>query len=114
MKPDFGFFKTMMPSSRKADYYLGCFDGAVYIDFNRVRGNRIVLCRISFDGYGCCNIPNSAECLDEHLSRVFIGEMRKDMVCQDALSQIVMESIRLNKEYLWSDALEAYGLSTQE
>jgi hypothetical protein len=27
MKKDFGFFKTKMPETRKADFYLGCLDG---------------------------------------------------------------------------------------
>ena len=55
MKQDFDFFKTSMPSTRKADYYLGGLDSSVFIDFNRTKENRISLVRISFDGYGCCD-----------------------------------------------------------
>ena len=34
MKIDFDFFKTEMPESRKADFYLDYLDGCVFIDFN--------------------------------------------------------------------------------
>lgn len=46
---DFGFFKTEMPSSRKADFYLGCLESCVFIDFNLTGNQLITLCRISFD-----------------------------------------------------------------
>jgi hypothetical protein len=54
MNSDFDFFRTSMPESRKADFYLGCLGGSVFIDFNLANENLISLCRISFDGYGCC------------------------------------------------------------
>lgn len=34
MNKDFDFFKTTMPDSTKADFYLGCLDGCVFLDFN--------------------------------------------------------------------------------
>ena len=52
MNQDFEFFKTTMPQTRKADYYLGCLDSCVFLDFNRSTDNGISLARISFDGYG--------------------------------------------------------------
>jgi hypothetical protein len=79
----FDFFKTTMPDSRKADLYLGCIDGSVFLDFNYTTDNRINLCRISFDGYGCCNLDNDAKSLDDQSSRVFIDEMRKDNLNQE-------------------------------
>jgi len=52
MNQDFAFFKTTMTQTRKADYYLGCLDSCVFLDFNRSTDNGISLARISFDGYG--------------------------------------------------------------
>ena len=43
MGQDFYFFKTTMPESRKADFYLGCLDGSVFIDFNYTPDKRISL-----------------------------------------------------------------------
>lgn len=110
MRQDFNFFKTTMHDSRKADFYLGCLDGSVYLDFNSNADNLIYLCRISFDGYGCCNIDNNAKCLNYRLSKIFIEEIDKDNIDQERITQIVLQLIKLNKDNIWIDALEEYGL----
>jgi|SRR5690606_7277452 len=110
MKQDFDFFKTTMPESRKADFYLGCLDGSIFLDFNWTTDKRINLCGISFDGYGCCNIDNNAKCLDDQSSKDFIIEIGKDNLDQEKIKKIVLELIRLNKENIWTDALEEYNL----
>jgi len=114
MKQDFDFFKTTMPDSRKADFYLGCLDGCVFLDFNYTTDKRINLCRISFDGYGCCNIDNNAKSLDDQLSKVFVDEIGKDNLDQREITKVVLELIRLNKENIWVDALEEYNLINKE
>ena len=106
MKQDFDFFKTTMPDSRKADFYLGCLDGSVFLDFNYTTDKRIDLCRISFDGYGCCNIDDNTKCLDGQLSKDFIYEIEKDNLDQEKITKIVLELIRLNKDNIRIDALE--------
>lgn len=110
MKKNFDFFKTTMPDSREADYYLGCLDGSIFIDFNTTTDKLINLCRISFDGYGCCNIDNNAKCLDDQLSKEFIDEIGKDNLDQEKITRIVLELIRLNRDNIWTDALEEYKL----
>jgi len=99
-----------MPDSRKADYYLGCLDGSVFIDFNITTDKLINLCRISFDGYGCCNLDSKTKCLDDRLSKDFIEQINKDILDQDEISKIVLELIRLNRDNIWTDALEEYNL----
>ena len=99
-----------MPNSRQADFYLGCLDGSVFLDFNCTTDKLIYLCRISFDGYGCCNIQNDAKCLDDQLSKVFMDEIVKENLDQKKITQLVIELIRLNKDNLWTDALEEYNL----
>ena len=110
MTRDFDFFKTEMPDSRTADFYLGCLDGSVFIDFNQTIDNLISLCRISFDGYGCCNIPNPKNLLNFELSKKFIHEINKDEIDQEKLTPLVKEIIKINQEYIWTDALEEYNL----
>lgn len=78
MNQDFGFFKPTMPESRKADFYLGCLDSSVFLDFNSTTDKRIYLCRIFFDGFGCCNLDSNAKCLDDQLSKDFIEQITKD------------------------------------
>ena len=112
MKPhtDFGFFKTQMPESRKADFYLGCLNGSVFIDLNKSNENLISLCRVSFDGYGCCNLNEKINYLSPELSKQFLDEVTKDELNQETLTTLVKELIRINKENLWMDALEEYNL----
>ena len=110
MTQDFDFFKTEMPASRKADFYLGCLDGCVFIDFNLTSDNLISLCRISFDGYGCCNITDTKNLLDFELSKRFIEEIRQDELNQEKLTPLIKQIIKINQEYIWTDALEEYNL----
>ena len=110
MGQDFDFFKTVMPDSRKADFYLGCLDGSVFIDFNQTSDGLISLCRISFDGFGCCNLTNPNNLLNFELSKKFIEEIKKDELDQEKLTPIVKEIIKINHEYIWTDALDQFNL----
>ncbi|MEN9335767.1 MAG: hypothetical protein RLZZ500_754 [Bacteroidota bacterium] len=114
MKQDFEFFKTTMSGSRKADFYLGCLDGSVFMDFNFTATNHINLCRISFDRYGCCNLDNNAKSLDDKSSKDFIDEIGKKHLDQGKITRVVLELIRLNKDNIWADALEEYNLIDKE
>ena len=110
MKNDFDFFKTSMPESRRADFYLGCLDGSVFIDFSLSNDNLIGLCRISFDGYGCCDLISPPNYLNLELSNQFIDEILKAELNQDKLAAIVKEIIKINRKYIWEDALKEYHL----
>lgn len=110
MSTNFDFFRTTFSESRKADFYLGCLDGSVFIDFNQSSENLISLCRISFDGYGCCDIEDKPIFVDNELSKQFLEEIRKDDLNQVKITKIVKEIIKINKDILWIDALEEYGL----
>ena len=113
MRQDFYFFKTTMPDSRKADYCLGCLEGSVFLDFNLTSDKRIGLIRISFDGYGCCNLDNDANYLDDQSSKDFIDEVGKDDLDQEKITKIILELVRLNKDNIWEDALEEYNLTVK-
>lgn len=106
----FDFFKTEMPDSRKADFYLGCLDGSVFIDFNLTSDRFISMCRISFDGYGCCNLTDNNNLLDFEKSKQLIAELTKDELDQENLTPLVKELIKINQDYIWTDALEEYNL----
>lgn len=106
----FDFFKASMPSTREADFYLGCLDGSVFIDFNKSKSGQIFLVRISFDGYGCCNIDDKAVPLNQERSKLFVDEISREILNQQTLEIIVKEAIEINKENIWSDAIERYEL----
>jgi len=106
---EYDFFKTTMPQTRKADFYLGCLDSSVFIDFNLNNNVQIYLKRISFDGYGCCEIEDS-KMLDQRDSIKFVEEMNKESIDQKTIELLVKSLIEINSEKIWTDALEEYKL----
>ena len=113
------FFKTQMPgNSRLADYYLGCLNGCVYIDFNLNEDHCIYLLRISFDGYGCCRLADNVIPMTKEETLLFIENHKKlltddyieDNQTQNIINKIVKDTIKNNKKYIWKDALQKYKL----
>lgn len=100
-----------MPSSRKADYCLGYFEGCVYLDFNNCDNDRICLKRISFDRYGCCELSDNAIALNAVDSQTFKSIFESNLEDQETFLAIVKKAISLNKNYIWTDALEEYYLA---
>ncbi|MBP8193493.1 MAG: hypothetical protein KAX69_07795 [Chitinophagales bacterium] len=103
------FFITTMPDSRPADYYLGCLEGCVFLDFNN-KEEKIALIRISFDGYGCCDLKENAIPLNDIDSEIFKNILQENINDQNIITQIVKKAIFLNKGNIWTDALKEYHL----
>jgi len=99
-----------MPDSRPADYHLGCLDGCVFIDFNNNEGDKVCLTRISFDGYGCCNLKGDVVPLSSEDSAAFKKIVESEIQDQNAITIVIKRAIALNKELIWKDALDAYNL----
>lgn len=110
MIQEFDFFRTPMPETRKADYHLGCLDGSIFLDFDKSGENLVSLVRISFDGYGCCNLNEKAKFLDKQDSDLFIAEMNNENLNQVIITYLVLKAIQNNKDIIWNDALLEYKL----
>lgn len=106
---DFAFFITSMPYSRSADYYLGCLEGSVFIDLINSETNSISLRRISFDGYGCCNVGDQVTPMNINDSKKFLNMYMNNSLDQTELTKIIKRNIEENKMMLWADALFEYG-----
>ena len=100
-----------MPDTRGADFHLVCLDGRVFIDFCKSNDGLVSLCRISFDGYGCCDMRDKARSLNSDMSKMFIEEMKNDELDQKKLAILIKEIIKINQDNIWPDALEEYGLT---
>ena len=98
-----------MPDSRPADYYLGCLDGSVFIDFNNHGSKLVSLKRISFDGYGCCNLNDQVIPVDKEDSTAFKKMIKTQLIDQEILTTIIKKTITDNKKLLWEEALAEYG-----
>lgn len=110
MNSELNFFIVAMPKSRPADYCLGCFEGSVYLDFDNYENDRICLKRISFDGYGCCNLRDQPTPMNEFDSLTFKKIVKATLSNQSLLTTIVKKTILSNRELIWEDALNEYGL----
>lgn len=108
--PDQGFFVASMPSSRPADYYLGYMEGCVFLDFNNCAGDKVSLIRISFDGYGCCELEERPIPLNRNDSRRFREIIQTNIEEQIEMLGIVKRAIKLNENSIWADALKEYNL----
>ena len=110
MNQDLNFFKTTMSNSRMADYHLGCLEGSVFIDLNLSDNSQIYLKRISFDGYGCCELRNFDHNLNLEESDDIIAQMKLESLDQHLITALIKKLIYMNKEELWTDALQEYNL----
>jgi hypothetical protein len=104
------FFITAMPKSRSADYCLGYLGGSIFMDFDNYEDKRIRLKRISFDGYGCCDLKDQAIAMDEIDSRAFKEIIEAQLSDQPQLTAIVKKTLLSNINLIWEDALNEYGL----
>jgi hypothetical protein len=109
------FFLYSMPASRPADYCLGWRRGSVFIDFDDEGDDdagRVRLVRISFDGYGCCDLPKDESVpLDAAESAAFKRIVRGGLEDQQGLLALVRRALALNRGLVWPDALECHGLA---
>jgi hypothetical protein len=104
-KVDFQFFLTVMPNTRPADYYLGCLEGSVFIDFDNCEDERIRLKRISFDRYGCYGLEDQVVPMDEVDSQSFKEIMEAGLSNQSLLITIVKKTIFINRKFISEVAL---------
>lgn len=106
----FEFFITTMPQTRPADYYLGCLNGSVFLDFKDY-DDSIYLIRISFDSYGCCDLGDSSIPLNKEDSYTFKKILQSQILDQNKIEMIIKRIISLNKPLIWINALEEYQLA---
>ena len=99
-----------MPDTRPANYYLGCLGGSVCMDFDNHGGERIRLKRISFDGYGCCELNSHTISMGDIDSHIFKQIGKSELFDQLKLTSIIKKTILDNKELIWKDALKEYHL----
>lgn len=97
-------------TERKADYSISYMNDSVFIDFINLPNELVCLVRISFDGYGCCNLNSKAIPLNKIDSKDFKLLFYEDELNQAKLFEIIKKAIVSNKDNLWIDALLEYNL----
>ena len=99
-----------MPKTRPADYYLEFNNFSVCIDFKEDMNGLIYLVRISFDGYGCCEVNNPNTTLDTYESSRFVDQLKSNNLDQETIKNLVDKLISTNGSTIRKDALKAYDL----
>ena len=99
-----------MPKSRIADYHLEFNDFTVCLDFMENEEGLIYMRRISFDGYGCCEVNSPNTNLNPHESNLFVNQFKSGVLNQDLTKSLVEKLITTNSEYIWEDALKASAI----
>ena len=102
------FHRVNFGPSRKADFQLGGFDDSVFIDMNVGNDDCIYLKRISFDGYGCCDVGEPRHYLNRTDSIEFISHLEKQDLDQNKALRYLYKLIKLNQDHIWPDAYAEY------
>jgi hypothetical protein len=109
------------PLFRECSFQLCVDDGSVYMDFQVTDESDVRLLRVSFDGYGCCSCASSS---NEEGSRMVYqvtpmsasdatalhSMIQQSTLEQPQISDILRRYCTENRQHIWDDALEEYGL----
>lgn len=104
---EYGFYQAIPRGG--SPYCMYFQDASVFIDFDVV-GDHLILRRISFDAYGCCELGEHIEQgkiipLTKQESQVFKELYEMDEIPEEIMERIVMGTIKANKEFIWAEAL---------
>lgn len=100
-----------MPT-RPCKFCLALQDDAVFADFDINPNNCLYLVRISFDGYGCCNVQFTAGrgLLSYDASCHLIKSIESGQLNTPEVADILKTYFQENKSFLWEDALYDHAL----
>jgi hypothetical protein len=84
--------------------------GSVFADFDTDDGDMVSLRRISFDGYGCCDVGESVTRMNSEDSRLLLDAIAGGEFESVQVAEALRRYFRENKDVIWSDALEENDL----
>lgn len=95
------------PCFRECTFCLCLQEGSIFADFHVDGEGLVVLRRISFDGYGCCEDAFSK--MNRDHSRALVDSVQRDSVGRTEIHEILVHYFEENSERIWIDALASYG-----
>lgn len=93
-----------MPT-RPCRWCLSLQDGSVFADFDQDADDRIFLRRISFDGYGCCHLPEAVTRMSSPDSRVLIDSFARNSIDNPRIEPLLRAYFQHIADMVWRDAL---------
>ena len=97
-----------MVASRPCRFCLSLRGDSVFADFDIDDANRVFLCRISFDGYGCCDHEFKKMSLED--SQLLLEAVDRDVVDRPEVEAVLRTYFAHNSDVIWSDALADHEL----
>lgn len=98
-----------MPS-RRCRFCLALQGDAVFADFDVDAEGCVVLCRISFDGFGCCTTHETINPMSGDDSRLLLEAVARNAVDDPRIESLLLAYFRQNTHAIWPDALTEHGL----
>lgn len=99
----------MMPT-RPCSFCLCLQGGSVFADFDTDDAEIVSLRRISFDGFGCCEVGTSIRRMSSDDSRLILDAIARRELGSLQVEEVLRRYFRKNKDVIWSDALAEHGL----
>lgn len=98
-------------NTRPCLFSVGMQDDSVFADFDKSTDGSLYLVRISFDGYGCCNLEAPFTYLSAEESEHLISSLEKThWTTTSEISDILRAYFSTVRGKVWEDALNQYGL----
>ncbi|OAM87058.1 hypothetical protein AW736_24725 [Termitidicoccus mucosus] len=96
-----------MPS-RPCRFCLSLREGSVFADFDVDEEGRVFLCRISFDGHGCCDGEFKKMSFED--SQLLLEAVDREAVDSAEVEATLRTYFGQNSDVIWSDALADHEL----
>jgi hypothetical protein len=98
-----------MPS-RPCAFSLALQDDSVFADFDLDAQQRVVLVRISFDGFGCCRVGGRATAMSAADSARLIALVRSKQLQATTVGPMLSAYFETLAGVVWEDALRHHKL----
>ncbi len=96
-------------SARPCSFCLCLQGGSVFADFDTDDAGMVSLRRISFDGYGCCEVESCPR-MSQDDARVLLGAISREELGSAQVEEVLRRFFREHQDVIWSDALAEHDL----
>jgi hypothetical protein len=101
-------FPTM--PARSCSFCLCLQGGSVFADFDTDDCDIVSLRRISFDGYGCCELGQFTTRMSSDDSRMLLDAIARGESGSAQVEDVLRRCFRENQDVIWNDALANHDL----
>ena len=99
-----------MMATRPCSFCLCLQGGSVFADFDTDESEIVSLCRISFDGFGCCNVEGQTTRMSPDDSRLLLGAIASGQLETAQVESALRRYFAKNSNVIWPDALNEHEL----